>query len=126
MMLTTTAGTHNFRAVSSARRRSTPSVLRLRNSAPCSVKTDSDARPQTRLYGLSKSKKLPVKFMLASIGVPLLRLPKATPHSSAGTRLPMKIAQSQYERHVGLVSELRNLKATPRAMSASKITTRAR
>src|ERR1035441_3493590 len=53
-------------------------------------------------------------------------LAKATPHSSAGSAEPQKIARSQVRRQRSLPTLLRNSKHTPRTISATRISRRAR
>ncbi len=53
-------------------------------------------------------------------------LANATPHSSAGSAEETKMARSQLARQRGLSTLLRNSKQTPRTISATKMSSRAR
>ena len=60
------------------------------------------------------------------MGTPRTMLPKATPHSTAGSSEPQKIARSQRARQVGSSRLARYSKATPRTISATRISSSGR
>ena len=113
-------------AVALARVRSSPVVFRARNSAPCRVKSASVVTPPSSAYGLRKVQKLPVKCSAAFSGMPRTMLPNATPHSRAGTSEPRKIATSQRPRHPAPSRLPRYSNATPRMISATRMSSSGR
>ena len=80
------------RIKAAARSRITPSVLSRRNIRPWVTNRSSVVRPPRSPNGLSSVTRLPVNCLSASIGTPWTMLAKATPHSSAGRKLPIATA----------------------------------
>ena len=86
----------------------------------------SSVTPVHRPKGVSSVKKLPVNWWAALMGRPCSRSPNATPASSGISALPIVSAQRQAERQRGSSNLRWYSKATPRTISASSSTTRAR
>jgi len=120
----TAANKPTFVTTVRARSRIAPSVFSAKKIAPCVMNTESVTNPPNNPYGLSRLKKPPVysiTLFCTSSGTPRTMLAKATPHSSAGTKLEITIALSQRARHFASPYLLRYSIATPRTISAIKI-----
>src|SRR5690554_798142 len=123
----TTAVTGPSRRTSrSARRLTSPRVLRATNTAPWVRNRPRVVAPPSNAYGLSRSSRSPAYSPLASTGTPRTMLANATPHSTAGTSDPATSAQSHRARQAGSSRLPRYSKATPRTINAIRITSSGR
>ena len=114
------------RPVWTARSRSSPSVLSARKLAPCSRHSSTTVTPVNNEYGLSRSVNVPAYSWSVPIGTPCSRLPRATPMSRGASRLPPVVAASQARRQPALSRLPRNSNDTPRAISATSSSRKAR
>ena len=83
-------------------------------------------RPPSSANGLSSVSRLPVNSLWASIGTPATMLANATPHRSAGRKLPNAITLSHRLRQAASPRLLRYSMPMPRTISATRIRNRAR
>ena len=86
--------------------------------------------PPISAYGLRRLKNPPSYRLLPNspcfMGTPRTMFANATPHSSAGRKEPTTIAASQRLRQVRLERLLRYSKATPRMISATRMSSNGR
>ncbi len=94
--------------------------------APCMVNMATVVAPMKREKGLSRAQKLPAYSPLASRGSPRIRLPTATPKSSATRVLPRAKLRSKKRRQAGDAPRLRASMDTARTISPSSTSIMAR
>src|SRR5664279_940712 len=86
---TSTAAGTDSRAATARDRSSTAPVLRIaRNVPPCRRQRVSRVRPRNSPYGVSRSRKEPVKLPAWSIGRPASRSPRPTPNRTGARTEP--------------------------------------
>ena len=130
-----------------ARSRTSPSVFRARNWAPCARHTDTRTAPPRTVYGVSSEKNPPVSWWVAvasdeatavgsttiperwsttSIIMPCTKFAKATPSSRGTSHAEAVWIQSQVRRHFSAAIFERHSRATTRTMRHTRTRKRAR
>ena len=114
------------RAVVIARLPSWPSVFMASQQAPCMANMASVVAPMNSEKGLSKAQKVPAYSPRALRGSPRIRLPMATPRSSATKVLPTAKLRSKKRRQAGDLPRLRASMETARTISPNSTSIMAR
>jgi len=100
-----------------------PSIFKVKNKAPFVKNKERPRIPPNKARGLTKSKKVPVKFPPISIGMPIAKFIKATFMSKDASELLTIRAVSHIKRGFSMLDLCLISKHTPRVIKAkSKIT----